>query len=154
MKRGRSGHPRLWSWTLLTFPYSQIYFCLYIYVWFAYIYICMIWDTFFIQFLFIHRQAVSLYHNSSLWLDTWDASSWDWDLPNYMLDLVSYHPAISRTWPLAKWVECSPMDRETGVQSQAESRQRLKKWCLIPPWLALSTIRWGSRVKWGNPRKA
>ena len=36
------------------------------------------------------------------------------------------------TKPLAKWVECSPMVWETGVQSQVNSYQRLKKngtWC-------------------------
>ena len=40
---------------------------------------------------------------------------------------------------------------ETGVQSQVESYQRLKKWYLMPPCLALSTIKWGSRVKRSNP---
>ena len=30
------------------------------------------------------------------------------------------------TGPLAKWVDCSPMTRETEVQSQVESYQRLK----------------------------
>ena len=32
-----------------------------------------------------------------------------------------------------------------------ESYQRLKKWYLMPPCLALTTIKWGSRVKWSNP---
>ena len=40
---------------------------------------------------------------------------------------------------------------ETGVQSQVESYQRLKKWYFMSPCLALSTIRYGSRVKWSNP---
>ena len=31
-----------------------------------------------------------------------------------------------------------------------ELYQRLKKWYLMPRWLALSTIRYGSRVKWSN----
>ena len=31
------------------------------------------------------------------------------------------------------------------------SYQRLKKWHLMPPCLALNTIRWGSKVKWSNP---
>ena len=48
---------------------------------------------------------------------------------------------------LAKWLECSPMARETWVQSQVESYQRLKKWYLMPPCLTLSIIRYGSRVK-------
>ena len=51
------------------------------------------------------------------------------------------------------WVECSPMVLETEVQSQFESYQRLKKWHPMPPCLTLSIIRYGSRVKWSNPRK-
>ena len=54
---------------------------------------------------------------------------------------------------LAKSVECSPMARETWVQFQVKSYQRLKKWYLMPPWLTLSIIRYGSRVKWSNPGK-
>ena len=45
------------------------------------------------------------------------------------------------------------MARETWVQSQVESYQRLKKWYLMPPCLRLSIIRYGSRVKWSNPGK-
>ena len=48
---------------------------------------------------------------------------------------------------------CSPIARETWVQSQVESYQRLKKWYLMPPCLTLSIIRYGSRVKWSNPGK-
>ena len=47
----------------------------------------------------------------------------------------------------------SPMVRETWVQSQVESYQRLKKWYLMPPCLTLSIIRYGTRVKWSNPGK-
>ena len=43
------------------------------------------------------------------------------------------------------------MVRETWVQSQVALYQRLKKWYLIPPCLALSNIRYISRVKWSNP---
>ena len=50
-------------------------------------------------------------------------------------------------------VECSPMVRETWVQSQVASTQRLQKWYLIPPGLTLSNIRCVSRVKWSNPEK-
>ena len=42
-------------------------------------------------------------------------------------------------------LKCSPIARETWVQSQVESYQRLKK--------TLSVIRYGSRVKWSNPGK-
>ena len=52
---------------------------------------------------------------------------------------------------LAKRLECSPMARETWVQSQVESYQRLKKWYLMPPCLTLSIIKYGSRVKLSNP---
>ena len=45
------------------------------------------------------------------------------------------------------------MAQETGVQSQVESYQRLKKWYLIILCLTLSNIRYVSRVKWSNPRK-
>ena len=46
----------------------------------------------------VHRQTVSLYHNSSVWLDTQDASSWDRNLPNFTLDLVSYRSTIVTTY--------------------------------------------------------
>ena len=54
---------------------------------------------------------------------------------------------------LHKWVECWPMVREIGAQSQVGLYQRLKKWYLIPPWLTHRIIRYVSRVKWGNPGK-
>ena len=54
---------------------------------------------------------------------------------------------------LAWRLECSPMARETCVQSQVESYQRLKKWYLMSPCLTLSIIRYGSRVKGSNPEK-
>ena len=38
---------------------------------------------------------VSLYHNSSVWLDTQDTLSWDQNPPNFMLDMVSNCSAIS-----------------------------------------------------------
>ena len=51
------------------------------------------------------------------------------------------------------WLECSPMARETWVQSLVEAYQRLKKWYLMPPCLTLSIIRYESRVKRNNPGK-
>ena len=54
---------------------------------------------------------------------------------------------------LAERLKCSPMARETWVQSQVKSYQRLKKWYLMPPCLTLSIIRYGSRVNWSNPGK-
>ena len=45
------------------------------------------------------------------------------------------------------------MVRETWVQTQVMSYQRLEKWYLIPLCLTLSNIRYVSRVKWSNPGK-
>ena len=42
------------------------------------------------------------------------------------------------------------MVRETWVQSQVMSYQRLLKWHLIPPCLTLNNIRYVSRVKCSN----
>ena len=42
---------------------------------------------------------------------------------------------------------------ETRVQFQVESYQRVKKWCLMPPCLTHSIIRYGLRLKWSNPKK-
>ena len=57
------------------------------------------------------------------------------------------------TGPLAWWLECSPMARETWVQSQVKSYQRLKKRYLMPPCSTLSIVRYGLRVKWDNTGK-
>ena len=48
-------------------------------------------------YIVIHRQTVSLYHNSSMWLDTWDAWSWDRNPPNFTLGLESDHSTNKRT---------------------------------------------------------
>ena len=45
------------------------------------------------------------------------------------------------------------MVRETWVQSQVTSYQRLLKWYLIPPCLTLRNIWYVSRVKWSNQGK-
>ena len=42
------------------------------------------------------------------------------------------------------------MVRETEVQSQVESYQRLKNWYLMPPYLTFNIIRYGSKVKLRN----
>ena len=49
--------------------------------------------------------------------------------------------------------QCSAMVRETWIQSQVASYQRLLKWYLIPPCLTLNNIRYVSRLKWSNPKK-
>ena len=38
-----------------------------------------------------------MYHNSSVWLDTLDAWSWDQNPPNFTLDFVSDRSANNRT---------------------------------------------------------
>ena len=69
-----------------------------------------------------------------------------YNLQYYQMTLYTY-----RTLPW--WLECLPMARETGIQSQVESYQRLKKWYLMPPCLTLSIIRYKLMVKWSNPGK-
>ena len=63
---------------------------------------------------------------------------------------LDYGRQLYLYWTLAWWLECLPMARETWVQSQVESYQRLKKWYLMAPCLTLNNIRWGARVKWSN----
>ena len=49
-------------------------------------------------YIVIHRQVVSLYHKYKEWLDTQGASSWSRNPPNFTLDMVSNHSAISMTY--------------------------------------------------------
>ena len=50
---------------------------------------------------------------------------WDLKLLGKQNDRVN-RLKISIVYELNKWVECSPLARETGVQSQVESYQRFK----------------------------
>ena len=43
--------------------------------------------------------------------------------------------------------------RKPGFNPTSSHTKDLKKWYLMPPCLTLSIIRYGSRVKWSNPRK-
>ena len=45
------------------------------------------------------------------------------------------------------------MARETKVQSQVKSYQRLQKWYLMPACLTSSIIKYGSRVSGALPAK-
>ena len=45
------------------------------------------------------------------------------------------------------------MAQETWVQSPGRVIPKTHKWYLMPPCLTLRIIRYGSRVKWRNPRK-
>ena len=67
---------------------SYMYIYIYIYI---YIYLYRV----------IHRQTVSFYQNSSVWLETLDAWSRDRNLSNFTLDFVSDCSANKHT-PLAK----------------------------------------------------
>ena len=71
----------------------------------------------------------------------------------FFFNSKSFLIPCTRTSPFTRWVECSPMARKIGVQSQVESYQRLKKWYLIPPCLIFNIIRYVSRVKWTNLRR-
>ena len=60
-------------------------------------------------------------------------------------------PWSSRPLANTLLIRSLPMVWEIGAQSQVESYQRLKKMLLDAALLALSAIKWGSRVKWSNP---
>ena len=75
------------------------------------------------------------------------------DLPEAMNDREKWRErvrdirATSTTWwwfltyrTLTSWLECSPITRETWVQSQVELYQKLKKLYLMPPCLTLIII--------------
>ena len=52
------------------------------------------------------------------------------------------------TGQLVKWVECSPMIREIGVQSQVETYQRLKTKMVLDAYLLnIYKVRWSNPVK-------
>ena len=82
-------------------------------------------------------------------LTPWCSSCWKGSL-RVTLD---YGRQLYLTGSLAYWVECSPMVRETWVQSQVALYQRLLKWYFIPLCLTLINIRYVSRVKRSNPGK-
>ena len=50
----------------------------------------------------IQRQTILLCHNSSVWIDTQDTSSWEQNTPNFTLDLVFNRSTISATY--ISWV--------------------------------------------------
>ena len=54
-------------------------------------------------YIVIHRQTVSFYQNSSVWLDTQDAGSRDLNPSNFTLDYDSDHSSTKRT-TLAKGI--------------------------------------------------
>ena len=48
-------------------------------------------------YIVIYRQTALLYYNSSVWLDMYDAWSWDRNPPNFTLDRVSDRSDNKRT---------------------------------------------------------
>ena len=65
--------------------------------------------------------------------------------PNNLHTVVWFQVFLSNTNSLYTWVECSPMVRETGVKSQVESYQRLKK--MVLDAALLSTQHYKVRIK-------
>ena len=62
------------------------------------IYKICIYKSFIYIYIVIHIQTVSLYPNSSVWLDTQDAASRDRNPPNFTLNIVSNRSVISTTY--------------------------------------------------------
>ena len=85
--------------------YTCMLSCIYIYTCMSYLYV--IFNKIRLQYIYIyiviHRQTVSFYQNSSVWLDTQDARSRDRNPSNFTLDCVRDHSATKRT-TLAKGI--------------------------------------------------
>ena len=54
-------------------------------------------------------------------------------------------------WPSSESIYQRP--RRPGFNPRSSHTKDSKRWYLMPPCLTLSIIRYGSRVKWGNPGK-
>ena len=48
-------------------------------------------------YIVTHRQTVSLYHKSSVWLDRLDSQSWDRNLADWKANLRFYHSAMRKS---------------------------------------------------------
>ena len=90
------------------------------------------------------RQTVSLYHNSSVWLDTWDAWSWHWNPPNFTLDLVSHRSANKQTTSVQEVLSSSfrlftfipYRTPECSVRSHyAGGSRKFLRQCAQPPYI-------------------
>ena len=74
---------------------------------------------------------ITLCKKKNSWETTQRMQIYMYDERNLQTSMNKITPnLICVLWHLAAWVECSPMVRETGVQSQVESYQRLKNWVL------------------------
>ena len=74
------------------------------------------------------------------------------DTTNYSQINYIYIYIYNRT--LAKWLECSFANGLGGWgPNPGRVMPKTQKWYLIPPCFRLSIIRYGTRVKWINPRK-
>ena len=90
-----------------------------------------------------HTHTHLYYFSSSLSISSFPVSIYSvapnlWISPLLYYSHIYIHTCIS---PLAKWVKCSPMARETGVQIRIGTYQQLKKWYLWPLCLTHSIIR-------------
>ena len=79
--------------------FRHVYFvCNNIYIYFSACIFCVMICTYIYIYIVIHRQTVSFYQNSSVWLDTQDRNP-----SNFTLDCVSDHSSTKRT-TLAKGI--------------------------------------------------
>ena len=72
-------------------------------------------------------------------------------ISNYVEETLSSLIRFYRTIGLMSWVFANSLGDRCSIPCRVIPR--LKKWYLIPSCLALSIIRYGSRVKWTNPGK-
>ena len=87
---------------VIFYIYIYIYIFIYLYIYF-WVYFGYILHIYIYIFSVIHRQTVSFYQNSSVWLDTQDARCRDQNPSNFTLDCDSDHSSTKRT-TLAKGI--------------------------------------------------
>ena len=87
-------------------------------------------------YIVIHRETVSFYQNSSVWLDTQDARGWDRSPSNFTLDLVSDRSANIYISSISSLIHISLKIMDT--------------FCLHIFWLILSNCRIDLMISGGN----
>ena len=66
--------------------------------------------------------------------------------------LMAYQTAHSGQ-SVRQWSGRPGFNPRSSHTKDFKKKKKKKKWYLIPPYLTLSNIRYGSRVKWSNPGK-
>ena len=118
-----------------------IYKCIYIYI---YMYVCIYIYTYI--YIVIHRYTISLYHNSSMWLDLLDTSNWD-RKQICQLDILP----LSQQHSQCKWKYFLHISFYVYIISYLESSILAKRYCISAymgpgkyPHYSAQPTGWGS----------